>query len=130
MYVERLRLSDFRTYGGLDLARPRGRVVFTGNNAQGKSNVLEAVSLIATSRSFRTSTEREVVRWGAGTLFARVDATVKRRTDARPAPVPTLPAPPATFRKRIKVNGTPRRAMDLLGQVTIVVFAPTDLELV
>jgi DNA replication and repair protein RecF len=149
MYVERLRLADFRNYAALDLALPRGLVVFSGNNAQGKSNLLEAVSLIATSRSFRTSTEREVVRWGAGTLFARVDATVKRRTDelhvevviadlgapmegapARPAPDPAMPQPPATFRKRIKVNGTPRRAMDLLGQVTIVVFAPTDLELV
>ena len=149
MYVERLRLADFRNYAALDLALPRGLVVFTGNNAQGKSNLLEAVSLIATSRSFRTSTEREAVRWGAGNLFARVDATVKRRTDElhvevviadigaplegapmRPAPDPNLPQPPATFRKRIKVNGTPRRAMDLLGQVTIVVFAPTDLELV
>jgi DNA replication and repair protein RecF len=49
---------------------------------------------------------------------------------ARPAPDPALPQPPAAFRKRIKVNGTPRRAMDLLGQVTVVVFAPTDLELV
>lgn len=149
MYVERLRLADFRNYAALDLTLPRGLVVFTGNNAQGKSNLLEAVSLIATSRSFRTSTEREAVRWGAGNLFARVDATVKRRSDelhvevviadigaplegapARPAPDPSLPQPPATFRKRIKVNGTPRRAIDLLGQVTIVVFAPTDLELV
>ena len=61
------------------------------------------------------------MRWGAGTLFARVDATVKRRTDelhvevviadlgaplegapARPAPDPNLPQPPATFRKRIR----------------------------
>ncbi len=149
MYVERLRLSDFRNYAALDLVLPRGLVVFTGNNAQGKSNLLEAVSVIATSRSFRTSTERETVRWGAGGLFARVDATVQRRADelhvevvvadigvplegapARPVPDPKLPLPPATFRKRIKVNGTPRRAMDLLGQVTIVVFAPTDLELV
>jgi DNA replication and repair protein RecF len=150
MYVERLRLTDFRNYHDLDLALPRGLVVFTGRNAQGKSNLLEAVALIATSKSFRTATERETVRWGAGTLFARVDATVARRRDElhvevvvadigaplegaplRPAADAALPQPPAApFRKRIKVNGTPRRAMDLLGQVTIVVFAPTDLDLV
>src|SRR5689334_423909 len=79
MYVERLRLTDFRNYRELDLALPRGLVVFTGRNAQGKSNLLEAVSLIATSKSFRTTGERETVRWGASGLFARVDATVARR---------------------------------------------------
>jgi DNA replication and repair protein RecF len=150
MYVERLRLLDFRNYRDLDLPLPRGLVVFTGRNAQGKSNLLEAVSLIATSKSFRTNSEREAVRWGATGLFARVDATVARRTGplhvelvvadtgaplegapARAGTAPGMPAPPAApFRKRIKVNGAPRRAMDLLGQVTVVIFAPTDLDLV
>jgi DNA replication and repair protein RecF len=46
------------------------------------------------------------------------------------APESMLSAPPAPFRKRIRINGVPRRAMDLLGQVTVVVFAPTDLDLV
>ncbi len=150
MYVERLRLTDFRNYRDLDLALPRGLVVFTGRNAQGKSNLIEAVSLIATSRSFRTTSERETVRWGSAGLFARVDATVGRRAGplhvevivadtgaplagapSRPAGLPGVPPPPAApFRKRIKVNGAPRRAMDLLGQVTVVIFAPTDLDLV
>ncbi|HLJ81207.1 MAG TPA: DNA replication/repair protein RecF [Ktedonobacterales bacterium] len=149
MYIERLRLTDFRNYLALDLSPPRGLVVFTGRNAQGKSNLLEAIMLIATSRSFRTNSEREAVRWGAPGHFARVDATVARRSgemqveivisdtglsdNASPRPAAsesTLPAPPAPFRKRIRVNGTPRRAMDLLGQVTVVVFAPTDLDLV
>jgi DNA replication and repair protein RecF len=150
MYVERLRLTDFRNYAALDLSLPRGLVVFTGRNAQGKSNLLEAVMLAATSRSFRTTSEREAVRWGAPGRFARVDTTVARRTGplhvevivsdvgptpegtpTRPVPDPALPAPPpAAFRKRVRVNGAPRRALDLLGLVTVVVFAPTDLDLV
>jgi DNA replication and repair protein RecF len=150
MHVERLRLTDFRNYRELDLALPRGLVVFTGRNAQGKSNLLEAVMLAATSRSFRTSNDREAVRWGAGAHFARVDVTAARRNDtlhvevvisdigqpqegapARTADNPDLPQPPpAAFRKRIRINGVPRRAMDLLGQLTVVVFAPTDLDLV
>ncbi len=153
MYIERLRLTDFRNYAALDLALPRGLVVFTGRNAQGKSNLLEAVMLAATSRSFRTTSEREAVRWGAPGHFARVDTTVARRTGplhvevivsdagptaegtpARPtaaAADPALPTPPpAAFRKRVRVNGAPRRALDLLGLVTVVVFAPTDLDLV
>ncbi|HEX6799581.1 MAG TPA: DNA replication/repair protein RecF [Ktedonobacterales bacterium] len=158
MRVERLRLTDFRNYRELELPLPRGLVIFTGRNAQGKSNVLEAVTLAATSRSFRTTNDREVVRWGAPGHFARVEAEFARRagplqvevvvadagppregmpTAAPPQPlamaspeVVAPPAPPAPFRKRIRVNGAPRRAMDLLGQATVVVFAPTDLEIV
>jgi len=147
MRVERLRFTDFRNYRELDLALPSGLVVLQGRNAQGKSNILEAIGLIATSRSFRTSSEREAVRWGAPGRFARIEATVARDHDpltveivvadpqatipgetpsATPAPMP----PGAPFRKRIRVNGLARRAMDLLGQVTVVVFAPTDLDLV
>src|SRR6516164_598810 len=72
MRVERLRFTDFRNYRELDLALPGGLAVLQGRNAQGKSNILEAIGLIATSRSFRTSSEREAVRWGAQGRFARI----------------------------------------------------------
>lgn len=150
MHVERLRLTDFRNYRELDLSLPAGLVVLHGRNAQGKSNILEAVSIAATSRSFRTNTEREVVRFGAPGHFARVDAEVKRKADtlhvevviadsgqqapgsaATEADAPaTPPLPGGMLRKRIRVNGAPRRAMDLLGLMTVVVFAPTHLDLV
>jgi DNA replication and repair protein RecF len=155
MHLERLRLTDFRNYATLDLPLAPGLIVFQGRNAQGKSNVLEAVSLLATTRSFRTSTDRETVRWGAPGHFARLDGTVARRVDrlhievvitdaalagepGAPSPVaavaPGTPAagapPPPAQRKRIKVNGAPRRAMDLLGMLTAVVFTPHDLDLV
>jgi DNA replication and repair protein RecF len=148
MSVERLRLSDFRNYRELDLSLPSGLIVLQGRNAQGKSNVLEALGLVATSRSFRTSSEREVVRWGAPTHFARVDASVKRRSDtvsvdvlisdagatapagSDPPAIAVPPPPGAPFRKRIRINGVAHRAMDLLGQVTVVIFAPPDLDLV
>jgi DNA replication and repair protein RecF len=147
MRVERLRFTDFRNYRELDLALPGGLVVLQGRNAQGKSNILEAIGLIATSRSFRTNSEREAVRWGAPGRFARIEATVARDHDPltveivvadpqatipgeTPSVTPTPMPPGAPFRKRIRVNGLARRAMDLLGQVTVVVFAPTDLDLV
>lgn len=149
MRIERLRLTDFRSYRELDLTLPAGLTIFYGRNAQGKSNLLEAISLIATTRSFRTSTEREAIRWGAPGRFARVIGDIARSHDrleievilgegvddsgaAALAPSETAPAPPAgaTFRKRVRVNGAARRAMDLVGQAPVVVFAPTDLDLV
>lgn len=148
MRVERLRLTDFRSYRELDLTLPSGLTVFYGRNAQGKSNVLEAISLIATTRSFRTSSEREAIRWGAPGRFARVVGDIARSRDhleievilsegvddaaAATQASETAPAPPgsATFRKRVRVNGAPRRAIDLVGLAPVVVFAPTDLDLV
>ena len=145
MRVERLRLTDFRNYRELDLLLPGGLVIFSGRNAQGKSNLLEAVNLLATTRSFRTATDREAVRWDAPGRFARILGDVARRADrleievilaeavdgqtgAASAPSDATPAP--TFRKRVRVNGAPRRAMDLVGMAPVVVFAPTDLDLV
>lgn len=148
MRVERLRLTDFRSYRELDLSLPAGLTIFYGRNAQGKSNLLEAISLIATTRSFRTSSEREAIRWGAPGRFARVVGDIARAhdqleievllaegVDESTATTPgseTAPAAPAgaTYRKRVRVNGAPRRAIDLVGLAPVVVFAPTDLDLV
>jgi DNA replication and repair protein RecF len=148
MYLQRLRLTNFRNYEALDLTLHPGLSIFQGRNAQGKSNLLESIALLATSRSFRAGGERETVRWGAPGHFARVDAQLARRAGPLsveiviadpqpPAPgetrrseeVGAFQAPPA-LRKRIKINGAPRRAMDLLGQVNVVLFAPPDLDLV
>jgi DNA replication and repair protein RecF len=148
MRVERLRLTDFRSYRELDLTLPAGLVVFYGRNAQGKSNLLEAISLIATTRSFRTNSEREAIRWGAPGRFARVVGDIARSRDHLEIEVilaegveDVAPAAPASesapaamaaggFRKRVRVNGAARRAIDLVGTAPVVVFAPTDLDLV
>lgn len=146
MLLERLRLANFRNYEALDLALRPGLSIFQGRNAQGKSNLLESIALLATSRSFRAGGERETVRWDAPGHFARVDAQIARRAGPLSVEIiiadpPTVGQPrqpgdrgafqaPPALRKRIKINGVQRRAMDLLGQVNVVLFAPPDLDLV
>jgi DNA replication and repair protein RecF len=133
MHVRRLQLTDFRNYRELDLTLPGGLVIFAGRNAQGKSNLLEAISLIATTRSFRTASDREAVRWDAAGRFARVTGEVIRRQDRLEIEVilaESVDEGTPAFRKRVRVNGAPRRAMDLVGLAPVVVFAPTDLDLV
>ena len=61
MYIEQLSLQDFRNYRHLNIAFPRGLLLFTGGNAQGKSNLLEAIYLLATTRSVRATSEGELV---------------------------------------------------------------------
>ncbi|NUP99673.1 MAG: AAA family ATPase, partial [Armatimonadetes bacterium] len=64
MFLERLDLADFRNYAHLRLELAEPLSIFTGENAQGKTNILEAVLLLALARSPRTSRDGELVRWG------------------------------------------------------------------
>src|SRR5882762_2296632 len=81
MYLSRLSLNEFRNYKELALALEPGLFVFHGDNAQGKTNLLEAVSMLAMASSFHASNDREVVNWSAQEHVAHVDGTVKRRED-------------------------------------------------
>ncbi len=146
MYLSHLTLSEFRNYRQLNFTLGPGLFLFYGENAQGKTNLLEAVSMLSTATSFHAGSDREVVNWDAPDHIARLEATVIRRTDDShielvifdPSPLsptnmvqtPRMEMPVGTPRKRIKVNDLPRRAIDLIGQMKVVLFAPTDLHLV
>jgi len=153
VYLEHLTLINFRNYARLDLGLSPAGALIVGDNAQGKSNLLEAIYYLATTRSFRASAERELIHWLAWseeTPFARLIGQVRRRTGPEPLRLeitllagaerrPLTPAGPAeeennhrppALQKRIRINGVPRRVLDLFGQVNAVFFAPTDLDLV
>jgi DNA replication and repair protein RecF len=147
MYLSHLTLTDFRNYKELDLPLGPGLFLFHGANAQGKTNLLEAISMLATASSFHASNDREVVYWHAPDHVARLDGTVQRCEDSvqlevivfDPNPpvldtdeLPTraIELPPGASRKRYKVNGVPKRTMDMIGQMKVVLFAPADLHLV
>ena len=147
MYLSHLSLKDFRNYEELDLTLEQGLFLFQGENAQGKTNLLEAVSMLATSNSFHASSDREIVNWHSSDHVTRIVAGVKRHNEDLnieivifdPARLekgysgerePQFIPPHERQRKRIKINGVPKRAIDLIGQVTVVLFAPNDLSLV
>ncbi len=140
MYLSHLALNDFRNYQQLDLTLGPGLYLFYGENAQGKTNLLEAVAMLATSNSFHAASDREIVNWQAPDHVARVIASVERHSgevkieivvvDPTPANGADFNVPESKQRKRIKINDVPKKAMDLVGQVTVVLFAPTDLRLV
>jgi DNA replication and repair protein RecF len=78
VYLESLDVTDYRNYAALHLALGAGRFIVAGDNAQGKSNLCEAIRLLATMRSFRAGSDRELVRWGSDGHFARIAADVAR----------------------------------------------------
>ncbi|MDQ2741795.1 MAG: AAA family ATPase, partial [Chloroflexota bacterium] len=63
MQLKRLKLQHFRTYESLDLHLSPGVTILHGPNAAGKTNVLEAIFVLATTKSFRTRTDRELISW-------------------------------------------------------------------
>ena len=145
MYLSHLSLSDFRNYKHLDLSLGPGLFLFYGENAQGKTNLLEAVAMLATSNSFHATSDREVVSWDAPDHLTRIDGSVKRRDgevkieiviiDPTPFEMPNAASQAIEFpanvqRKRIRINSVPKKGVDLIGQVTVVLFSPTDLRLV
>lgn len=141
MHVTNLSLRDFRNYHRLDQALDAGTTLIYGSNAAGKTSLLESLFYIATTRSPRTSVDRELVRWGAqgeaGTLpFARLAADVQRPNGrVRLEVIVQLRAddaghPTGTTQKLVRVDRRTVRSLDLVGQLRVVLFTPADLMLV
>lgn len=138
MFVRRLQLTSFRNYRELDLNLEPGHHLFLGDNAQGKSNLLEAVYLLATARSSRAGSDGELIgpqSESALQPFARVQASVERQDGGVQLEALIVGASadlPAGARagKRLRVNGIPRRAVDLVGQLRAVLFTADDLDIV
>ncbi len=125
MVIRSLRLKDFRNYESLELSLSDGVNILYGDNAQGKTNVLEAIYLLATTRSHRGARDKEIVRFGEkeahirGEIF-REDVTW--RVDMHLV---------SGRSKGIAIDGQRiRRAAELVGRIPVVFFSPEDLAIV
>jgi len=137
MWLQHLTLANFRNYRQLDLKLPPGLILVYGDNAQGKTNLLEAIYVLATSRSPHTQTDRQLIHWAAETEpmpYARITGTVQKADGAHHIELVLLKLSPPSgadrLQKQIKVDGIRRRALDLIGLVPIVLFSPQDIDLV
>lgn len=134
MVLRHLSLTHFRNYQRLELDLSGVLTLIQGQNAQGKTNLLEAIYFLATSKPLHAVGEREVVDWlaaGEPIPFARAAALVE--SDGRDIEIEILLSPRedgGNFRKQVRVNGVNRRAMDLVGLMRVVLFLPEDIRLV
>lgn len=125
MRIERLHLKDFRNYKDLDLIMNSNITIFIGNNAQGKTNILESIYLLATGRSHRTIRDQELLRWNSASFTVKADFT--RRGSQHVLEYRFLEE---IKRKKILLDGMESRTKDIIGEVTTVFFSPEDLQLV
>ena len=124
MYIRELSLQNFRNYNYLNLVLHPGINVFVGDNAQGKTNVLEAVYLCATARSHRTNLEKEVIAWDQTEAHIRLDIQKKYIADQIDFHLDKRGKGVAINRLPIKKLG------DLLGVLNVVMFSPEDLQMI
>lgn len=151
MIITHLSLTNFRNYTSLEFDLPPHIMVLQGDNAQGKSNLLEAIYILATSRSPRTVSDRELINWDAfkeeiptcriASIVRKDDSDLRLELalSARATESPRSddffsrwqPAnKPSSVQKRIRINGVVRHTADLIGQLNVVTFSVYDIALV
>src|SRR6202044_2454441 len=125
MRVERVIVRDFRCYERGEASFGPGLTVITGPNGAGKTNLLEGLYFACTGRSCRTSNEREVVRFGAGT--ARAVLSGRAEDGLHELSVGFTPGDP----KVMRVDGAAvERLLDVSTRPLVSVFLPDRLELI
>ncbi|GAX39639.1 DNA replication and repair protein RecF [Tolypothrix sp. NIES-4075] len=125
MYLKSIHLRQFRNYKEQQVDFTAAKTILVGNNAQGKSNLLEAVELLATLRSHRMARDRDLIQ--DGEVASQINATLQRQTGVSDLTL-TLRR---NGRRTVALNSENlRRQMDFLGVLNAVQFSSLDLELV
>lgn len=124
MYLKELKLKNFRNYSDLDLTFSPQINVLIGENAQGKTNLLEAIYVLALARSHRMNDDKALIKWGAD--FAKVSGVIERKLG--PSPLEIILSHQG---KKARINHLDQdRLSQYVGQFNVILFAPEDLELV
>lgn len=124
MYLKTLELHNFRNYADLVVEFGSGINVLLGENAQGKTNLLESIYFLALTRSHRTNSDRDLISWR--TKAARVSGSVQKEHTVTPLEINL-----SSKGKNAKVNHLERsRLSQYVGQLNVILFAPEDLSIV
>ncbi len=125
MIIKSIELSNFRNYESLDLDFDYGTNILYGNNAQGKTNILEAVSVSGTTRSHKGSKDKEMIRFG------EEEAHIKTVVNKKDMDYQIDVHMKKNKTKGIAVNKVPlKKASELFGILNIVFFSPEDLNII
>jgi len=133
VHITQLSLTNYRNYGRLTLELPSGPILLRGDNAHGKTNLLESIYFLSTTRGVHARADQQLINWLVlrqdPLPFARVEATIQTGNDAFQLAI-TILREGDSLRKDIRLNGVKKRAMDIIGKLNTVMFLPEDIELV
>lgn len=125
MIIKKLTLKNFRNYEDLSICFDSKLNSLCGQNAQGKTNLIEAIYFACLGKSFRSSKEKQLIKWGKDYSKIALIATNEIREKKIEVVLQT------SQKKAVKMDGLPiRRIGDVLGEIPIVFFSPDELKLV
>lgn len=124
MHIQELSLTNYRNYQDLSVTFDDKVNVIIGENAQGKTNIMEAIYVLAFSKSHRTPRDKELIQWDQN--YAKIVGKVYKRKQSFPLEIQF-----SAKGKKAKLNHLEqRRLSDYIGALNVVMFAPEDLNLV
>jgi DNA replication and repair protein RecF len=138
MLIQHLSLTNIRNYSRLELDLSPGSTLLHGDNAQGKTNLLEAIYYLATTRSPQAERDRQLINWDAddpgepvvvGRLVAHL-ATGQGDIELEMRLIRDLNRGIPSFRREALVNRRKVRLMDLIGNLRVVLFLPEDVQII
>lgn len=143
MHLSHLSLTNIRNYSRLEFDIPSGTTLLYGNNAQGKTNILEAIYYLATTRSPFAEHDSQIINWVSAQsdepiVVGRIKATIhlKQNQDEieirliQENKVDGVRSSQKRFRREVLFNRRKVRLMDLLGNLRIVMFLPSDIQMI
>ncbi|WP_423800268.1 DNA replication/repair protein RecF [Neobacillus sp. SAB-20_R2A] len=124
MYIEALALKNYRNYEELFIEFENKVNVILGENAQGKTNVMESIYVLAMAKSHRTSNDKELIRWDEE--YAKIEGRVQKQYSSLP-----LQLVISKKGKKARLNHIEQQKLSqYVGNMNVVMFAPEDLNLV
>ncbi len=124
MFLTKLRLNRYRNYADFEFGTEHQVNIFVGPNAQGKTNLLEAIFVMALTKSHRTHKDRQLIQWNepSANLYCEIEKKYGScKLDLNISPTG----------KKAKLNGLEQKKLsDFIGALNVVMFAPEDLEIV
>ncbi len=122
MYIEKIKLNNFRNYENLEIDLNKNINIIYGDNAQGKTNILEAIFLSSLGKSFRTKKEKEMIKFNNDKLLVEIFYQKKDRDGKIKIEIGN--------KKQISINGIKiKKLSELLGNINIVIFTPDDINI-
>jgi len=123
MHINKIKLSNFRNYSNQEIILDKGINIFYGDNAQGKTNIIESIFLCSLGKSFRSSKDKELIKFNELFSEVSIDYEKQDRTGNIKAEIGE--------KKEFFINGVKQnKVSNIVGKINIVIFSPDDIEII
>ena len=122
MWINKIKISNFRNYNNLEIELNKGTNIFYGENAQGKTNIIEAIFLCSIGKSFRTNKDKELIKFDEDNSSVEIDF---QKSDREGKISINIGNRKNIFVNKIKI----KKLSELLGNINVVIFTPDDINI-